>query len=44
MTGESMPVRKGESAIVYAGTVVEEGEITISVRSTNGGSKYENID
>lgn len=43
MTGESMPVRKGESAIVYAGTVVEEGEITISVRSTNGGSKYENI-
>ena len=38
-----MPVRKGESAIVYAGTVVEEGEITISVRSTNGGSKYENI-
>lgn len=43
MTGESMPVRKGESAIVYAGTVVEEGEITISVRSINGGSKYENI-
>lgn len=43
MTGESMPVRKGESAIVYAGTVIEEGEITISVRSTNGGSKYENI-
>lgn len=43
MTGESMPVRKGQSAIVYAGTVVEEGEITISVRSTNGGSKYENI-
>ena len=43
MTGESMPVRKCESAIVYAGTVVEEGEITISVRSTNGGSKYENI-
>lgn len=43
MTGESMPVRKGESAVVYAGTVVEEGEITISVRSTNGGSKYENI-
>ena len=43
MTGESMPVRKCESAIVYAGTVIEEGEITISVRSTNGGSKYENI-
>ena len=45
MTGESMPVRKTESArIVYAGTVIEEGEITISqCVLLMVGSKYENI-
>ncbi len=43
MTGESMPVRKVEGGYVYAGTVVEEGEITIKVRASNGGSRYENI-
>lgn len=29
--------------MVYAGTVVEEGEITIRVREVNGSSKYEKI-
>lgn len=43
LTGESVPVRKTEDSVVYAGTVVEEGEITICVRETNGSSKYEKI-
>ena len=43
LTGESMPVRKIEGASVYAGTTVEEGEITISVREVGGGSHYEQI-
>lgn len=43
MTGESVPVRKAEGGYVYAGTVVEEGEITVVVRAANGGSRYENI-
>lgn len=43
LTGESMPVRKMEGASVYAGTTVEEGEITLSVREVGGGSHYEQI-
>lgn len=43
LTGESMPVRKIEGASVYAGTTVEEGEITLSVREVGGGSHYEQI-
>lgn len=43
LTGESVPVRKAYDGIVYAGTVVEEGEITIRVKQTNGSSKYEKI-
>ena len=33
LTGESMPVRKAEETSVYAGTVVEEGEITVEGKS-----------
>ena len=36
MTGESAPVRKGEGSYVYAGTAVEEGEITLRVRKAAG--------
>ena len=43
MTGESNPVRKAEGGYAYAGTVVEEGEITIRAREVNGSSKYEKI-
>ena len=33
LTGESVPVRKTwQSASVYAGTVVEEGELTLKVK------------
>ena len=38
LTGESVPVRKVPDSVVYAGTVVEEGEITIRVREVNGSA------
>ena len=43
LTGESEPVRKYIESTVYAGTVVEEGELTISVKETNGSSKFDKI-
>ena len=43
LTGESMPVAKRESSYAYAGTVVEEGEITICVKETTGSTKFEKI-
>lgn len=43
LTGESNPVRKAKGGYAYAGTVVEEGEITIRAREVNGSSKYEKI-
>ena len=43
LTGESVPVRKIPGGTVYAGTVVEEGELTICVKETGGSSKYEKI-
>lgn len=43
LTGEAMPVRKEKDGFVYAGTVLEEGEITISVKKVNGSTRYENI-
>ena len=36
LTGESVPVRRAEGSSVYAGTVVEEGELTIQVKSVGG--------
>ena len=43
LTGESEPVRKYTESTVYAGTVVEEGELTIRVKETNGSSKFDKI-
>ena len=43
LTGESEPVRKYKESTVYAGTVVEEGELTIHVKETNGSSKFDKI-
>lgn len=43
MTGESAPVRKEEGAYVYAGTAVEEGEITLCVKKAAGTTRFERI-
>jgi heavy metal translocating P-type ATPase len=43
MTGESEPVKKEKEGYVYAGTVVEEGELTIQVSQTKGSTRYEKI-
>ena len=43
MTGESEPVRKEIGSVVFAGTVLEEGEIAFRVRKTGGNSKFEKI-
>ena len=43
MTGESEPVRKEKGGFVYAGTVVEEGELTIEVKAVSGSTRYEKI-
>ncbi len=43
LTGESMPVEKREGGYVYAGTVLEEGELTVRVNATAGSTKYEKI-
>ena len=43
MTGESEPVKKEEGSTVFAGTVIEEGELTFRVKRTGGNSKFEKI-
>ena len=43
LTGESVPVRRTLGSVVYAGTVLEEGELTILVKQTGGPSRYEKI-
>lgn len=43
MTGESVPVRKIKGVTVYAGTVVEEGQLTILVKAIGGNSRFEKI-
>ena len=43
MTGEAVPVRKIKGNYVYAGTVVEEGEIDVIVKETSGSGKFDKI-
>ncbi|MBS5762407.1 MAG: heavy metal translocating P-type ATPase [Lachnospiraceae bacterium] len=43
LTGESVPVRRSSEDSVYAGTVLEEGEITLRVEKTGGSSRFEKI-
>ena len=44
LTGESVPVRRTLGSVVYAGTVLEEGELTILVKQTGGlESKAEHL-
>lgn len=43
LTGESDPVRKALDDFVYAGTVLEEGELTIRVQAVGGSSRYDKV-
>lgn len=42
-TGEAVPVRKVKDSYVYAGTVLEEGELTILVKETRGSNRFDKI-
>ena len=43
LTGESVSVRKTVGSYAYAGTVVEEGEITVEVKQVSGNSRFDKI-
>ncbi|MBS6397359.1 MAG: heavy metal translocating P-type ATPase [Clostridiales bacterium] len=43
LTGESVPVHKTKDSYVYAGTVVEEGEITVLVKQAGGTGRFDKI-
>ena len=43
LTGESVPVVKKADAYVYAGTVIEEGNLIIQVKENKGASRYDKI-
>lgn len=43
LTGEPLPVKKEQDGYVYAGTVVEEGELTIQVKEVSGSTRFEKI-
>ncbi|SEF88693.1 ATPase, P-type (transporting), HAD superfamily, subfamily IC/heavy metal translocating P-type ATPase [Eubacterium ruminantium] len=43
ITGESLPVHKEPGGYVYAGTVLEEGEIRITVKKNVGSGQYDRI-
>lgn len=43
LTGEPLPVSKKEGSYVYAGTAVEEGELTIIVKEAKGATRFEKI-
>lgn len=43
LTGESVAARKAQNSYVYAGTVVEEGEITVLVKQVGGTGRFDKI-
>ena len=43
LTGEALPVRRTEGQSVYAGTVLEEGELEIQVKAVSGSTRFEKI-
>ncbi len=43
LTGEPLPVAKESGGYVYAGTVLEEGELVVRVSATTGANKFEKI-
>ena len=43
LTGEAVPVQRTVGNTVFAGTVVEEGEITIRVKEVEGNNRFDQI-
>ena len=43
LTGEPLPVHKTTGGYVYAGTVVEDGELTLTVEKSAGGTRFEKV-
>lgn len=43
LTGESLPVQREKGKTVYAGTVLEEGELEILVKAVSGSTRFEKI-
>lgn len=43
MTGEPLAVRKAEGAMVYAGTLVEEGSVAVEVMAVNAQTRIQRI-
>ena len=43
LTGEAEPVRKSAGAVVYAGMVVEEGQLVMTVKQQAGNGRYDQI-
>lgn len=43
LTGESIPVPKHPGSMVYAGTVLEEGECVLEVKQSSGQNRYDQI-
>ena len=43
LTGESLPVRRNIGQTVFAGTVLEEGEIEVLVKAVSGSTRFEKI-
>lgn len=43
LTGESVPVQRTVGNTVFAGTVVEEGEITVRVKEVEGNNRFDQI-
>ncbi|MBR0482157.1 MAG: heavy metal translocating P-type ATPase [Firmicutes bacterium] len=43
LTGESVAVHKETGITVFAGTTIDEGELTIEVKEVSGQTRYDNI-
>ena len=43
LTGEPLPVHKTTGGYVYAGTVVEDGNLTLKVEKSAGGTRFEKV-
>ena len=43
ITGEPLPVHKRPGSMIYAGTVMDEGELVITVRQESGTGRYDRI-
>ena len=43
LTGEPLPVHKTTGGYVYSGTVVEDGDLTLKVEKSAGGTRFEKV-